>query len=200
MQSTAPIHRIRQLAYGSQQTLAYTNVIWHLLRCWQLFQLRVNNKSHCYAMCQRYFVTWQSNVQQTIFPKFTLGLTAFSALTLLVGRQEGHPACKKLEWWGTGVVVWNEMQTSIWPSWCHCHSLSLAPVKSRLVLPFWYWLTWVVPEKGPLNGCVCVCYSRLKHNGHTAYNTVTKQKCDRVTNIYQPPKRQTTWCNFTLNF
>ena len=21
----------------------------------------------------------------------------------------------------------------------------------------WYWLTWVVPEKGPLNGCVCVC-------------------------------------------
>ena len=30
-------------------------------------------------------------------------------------------------------------------------------VKSRLVLPFWYRLTWVVPEKGPLNGCVCVC-------------------------------------------
>jgi len=24
--------------------------------------------------------------------------SAFSALTLLVGRQEGHPACKKLEW------------------------------------------------------------------------------------------------------
>ena len=44
----------------------------------------------------------------------------------------------------------------IQPSWCHCHSLSLAPVKSRLVLPFWYWLTWVVPEKGPLSGCVCV--------------------------------------------
>jgi len=30
---------------------------------------------------------------------------AFSALTLLVGRQEGHPACKKTEWWGTGVVM-----------------------------------------------------------------------------------------------
>jgi len=26
-------------------------------------------------------------------------------LTLLVGRQEGHPACKKTEWWGAGVVV-----------------------------------------------------------------------------------------------
>ena len=33
---------------------------------------------------------------------------AFSALTLLVGRQEGHPACKKTEWWGAGVVVCRE--------------------------------------------------------------------------------------------
>jgi len=24
-------------------------------------------------------------------------------------------------------------------------------------IPFWYWLTWVVPEKGLLNGSVCVC-------------------------------------------
>ena len=33
--------------------------------------------------------------------RFTLG-TAFSALTLLVGRQDGHP---KTEWWGAGVVI-----------------------------------------------------------------------------------------------
>ena len=79
------------------------------------------------------------------------------ALTLLVGRQEGHPACKKLS--GEVLVwlsVWSEVQTCIWPSWCHCHSLSLASVKSRLVSPFWYRLTRVVPDKGPLNGCVCV--------------------------------------------
>ena len=31
--------------------------------------------------------------------------SAFSALTLLVGRQEGHPACKKTEWWGAGMVI-----------------------------------------------------------------------------------------------
>jgi len=30
---------------------------------------------------------------------------AFRALTLFVGRQEGHPACKKTEWWGAGVVI-----------------------------------------------------------------------------------------------
>ena len=82
---------------------------------------------------------------------------AFSALTLLVGRQGGHPACKKLN---GGVLawlsVWSEVQTCIWPSWCHCHSLSLAPVKSRLVLSFWYRLTWVVSDKRAIKR-VCVC-------------------------------------------
>jgi len=44
-------------------------------------------------------------------------LIAFSALTLLVGRQEGHPACKKLSggelaW----LSVWSKVQTCIWPS------------------------------------------------------------------------------------
>ena len=44
-------------------------------------------------------------------------LFAFSALTLLVGWQEGHPACKKLS---GGVLAWlsawSEVQTCIWPS------------------------------------------------------------------------------------
>ena len=47
----------------------------------------------------------------------TVGCRAFSALTLLVGWQEGHPACKKqsggvLAW----LSVWSEVQTCIWPS------------------------------------------------------------------------------------
>jgi len=85
---------------------------------------------------------------------------AFSALTLLVGRQEGHPACKKLEWWGVGMVICLERGADLHvPSWCHCHSLSVASVKSRLVLPSWYRLTRVVPDIGPLNGCVCVIHS-----------------------------------------
>ena len=70
-------------------------------------------------------------------------------------QQEGHPACKKVS---GGVSAWlsvlSEVQTCIWPSWCHCHSLSLASVKSGWVLPFWYRLIQVV-----LDGCVCVCYS-----------------------------------------
>jgi len=42
---------------------------------------------------------------------------AFSALTLLVGRQEGHPACKKLS---GGVLawfsVWSAMQLAYGPA------------------------------------------------------------------------------------
>jgi len=34
-----------------------------------------------------------------------VGLCAFSALTLLVGWQEGHPACKKIKRWGAGMVI-----------------------------------------------------------------------------------------------
>jgi len=42
---------------------------------------------------------------------------AFSALTLSVGQQKGHPACKELvggllAW----LSVWSEVQTCIWPS------------------------------------------------------------------------------------
>jgi len=61
----------------------------------------------------------------------------FSAVTLLVGRQEGHPACKKLS---SGVLVWLsvwiEMQTCIWTSRFHCHSLSLASVKIQIGFTF----------------------------------------------------------------
>jgi len=53
-------------------------------------------------------------------PTFTVNhfyATAFSALTLLVGRQEWHPACKKLS---GGVLawlsVWSEVQTAYGPA------------------------------------------------------------------------------------
>jgi len=53
------------------------------------------------------------------------------------------------------VLVWvsfcGEVQTCMWSRWCHCHSLSLASVKSRLLLTFCYRLTRVVPDKGLLN-------------------------------------------------
>ena len=97
---------------------------------------------------------------------------AFSALTLSVGWQEGHPAYKTLYTHtrlttlcpglprsaGTRKVkpIWILLKqvtvSGSGISWAICQS---AP-RSRQVLPFWYRLTWVVPEKGLLNGCLCV--------------------------------------------
>jgi len=72
------------------------------------------------------------------------------------GDRKGTQPVKNLS---DGMLAWlsvcSEVQTCIRPSWCHCHSLSLASVKFRLVLPFWYWLARVVPDTGPLNVYVC---------------------------------------------
>jgi len=84
---------------------------------------------------------------------------AFSALTLLVGRQEGHPACKKLEWWGAGVVICLERGADL-------HMARLMPLpltvscSSKVQIGF----TFLVPAHLGSPGksavkrvCVCVC-------------------------------------------
>ena len=151
---------------------AEVRVCWMLVcgtwGCWLISPTgrALSSKPATHHCCSP-IISWITPVKWTFKNNFATynpeGL-AFSALMLLVGQQEGHPACKKLsgrvlEW----LSVWSEVQTCLWPSWCHCHSLSLASVKSRLVLPFWYRLTWVVPEKGPLNGCVCVTPVKWTH-------------------------------------
>ena len=55
-----------------------------------------------------------------------------------------------------------------------------ASFKSRLVLPFWYWLTQVVLEKRPLNGCSSSSSSssrrrRRHHKEHTCSKTLLQQ-------------------------
>jgi len=85
---------------------------------------------------------------------------AFSDLTLLVGWQEGHLACKKLS---GGVLAWlsvlSEVQTCM-PSGCHCHSLSLA---------FQIGFTFLLPAHPGSPGQravkrVCVCVSHAFHH------------------------------------
>jgi len=74
---------------------------------------------------------------------------AYSALTLLVGRQEGHPSGhKKTEWWGTGMVMClgrgadlHKAQLMPLPFTVSCSS------KSRVVLPFWFWYTQTVRKR-----------------------------------------------------
>ena len=72
---------------------------------------------------------------------------------------------------GAGVVICLEQRANLHiaqmmplPLTVSCFS----KLKSKLVLPFWYRLTWVVPEKGPLSphACVrarmCVCVYKLQ--------------------------------------
>jgi len=78
----------------------------------------------------------------------------FSALMLLVGWQEGHPAVKT-EWWGTCMVICLERRAN------DLHMVQLMPLppiiscssKIQNVIPFWCRITQVVVEKRPLNGC-----------------------------------------------
>jgi len=91
---------------------------------------------------------------KTIYTKLqTLKNMPFSALKLLVGRQEGHPACKKLS---GGVMEW----LSVWSA---VHTAQLMPLPltvscfSKIQIGF----TFLIadpgnPGKGPLNGCVSV--------------------------------------------
>jgi len=85
-------------------------------------------------------------------------VVAFSSLMLLFGWQEGHPACKKLS---GGYLSGARCRLAYGPADATATQFSLASVKSRLVLSSWYWLTWVDPEKGPSNVCVCGIFNSL---------------------------------------
>ena len=85
-----------------------------------------------------------------------LSLQCFDAVSWVAGRASG---LKKRV---VGVLAWfsvcSEVQTCMWPSWCHCHSLSLASVKSRLVLTILEPAHPFSPGKKAVKWvCVCVC-------------------------------------------
>jgi len=85
-------------------------------------------------------------------------LYAFSALTLLVGWQEGHPACKKLS---GGVLVWLSVERG-----ADLHIAQVMPLPltvscfSKIQIGF----TFLVPahlgrpaQRAVKRVCVCVC-------------------------------------------
>jgi len=81
------------------------------------------------------------------------------------------------------------VQICIWPSWCHCHSLSLALVKSRLVLVPAHPGN---PRQSPqgckmdvcVRACVCACVSCHIYQCTTIYiNMVT---ADTAYHMYDP--------------
>jgi len=84
---------------------------------------------------------------------------AFSALTLLVGRQEGHPACKRTEWWGAGMIICLELGADL-----HMAQLMLLPLTVSCFSKIQIGFTFVVPahlgspgKRAIKRVCVCVC-------------------------------------------
>jgi len=83
-------------------------------------------------------------------------LSSFSASMLLVEWQEGHPACKKLEWWGVGMVICLERDAVL-----HMAQLMPLPLTASCFSKIQIGFTFLVPAhlgspgKKPLNGCVC---------------------------------------------
>jgi len=84
---------------------------------------------------------------------------AFSALMLLVGWQEGHPAFKKLEWWGTGMVICLEQDADL-----HMAQLMPLPLTVSCFSKIQTGFTFLVPAHLGSHGkravkrvCVCVC-------------------------------------------
>jgi len=80
-------------------------------------------------------------------------------LTLLVGRQEGHLACKKLEWWGAGMVICLERVADM-----HMSQLMPLPLTVCCFSKIQIGFTFLVPAyPGSLGKravkwvCVCVC-------------------------------------------
>ena len=93
---------------------------------------------------------------------------AFSALTLLVGRQEGHPACKKTERWGAGVVICLERGADL-------HMAQLIPLpltvscSSKIQINFTFLVSAHLGSPGQRavkRMCVCVFMVIHKHDVH----------------------------------
>ena len=80
-------------------------------------------------------------------------------LTLLVGRQEGHPHCKKLEWWGAGMVICLERGADL-----HTAQLMPLPLSVSCFSKIQIGFTFLVPahlgsprKRAVKRVCVCVC-------------------------------------------
>ena len=87
----------------------------------------------------------------------------------------------KIEWWGFGLVICLERGAEYlhvaqpMPLPLQTPS-SLASFKSRLLLPFWYWLTQVVLEKRPLNRCSSSCSSYQDFGIFVNFKTCSSSK------------------------
>jgi len=83
-------------------------------------------------------------------------MRAFSVSTLLVGWQEGHPACKT-EWWGAGVVICLERGADF-----HMAQLMLLPLTVSCFSEIRINFTFLVPADPGIPGKMAVKRVRVR--------------------------------------
>ena len=91
----------------------------HACRCavvalalWWSWSCRIALVCHnCSWSCKMVFLTLLHITHNTCAPLVLF--SAFSALTLLVGRQEGRPDCKKTQSWSAGMVIFLERDADL---------------------------------------------------------------------------------------
>ena len=90
---------------------------------------------------------------------------AFSALTLLVGRQEGYPACKKTERWGADMVICLERGVDL-----HMAQWIPLPLTVSCFSKIQIGFTFQVPahpgspgQRAVKRVCVCVCKLHMQN-------------------------------------
>jgi len=104
-------------------------------------------------------------------------------LTLLVGWQEGHPACKKQEWWGAGVVVCLDRGPDL-----HMAQLMPLPLTVSCFSKIQIGFTFLVPARLGSPGkravkrvfvCVyvCVCYLYFILQSMIAFSIKIRDVC-----------------------
>jgi len=78
---------------------------------------------------------------------------------LLVGRQEEHPACKKTEWWGVGMVIYLERGADL-----HMAQRMLLPLTVSCFSKIQIGFAFLVPahlgspgKRAVKRVCVCLC-------------------------------------------
>jgi len=106
--------------------------------------------------CYRHYHTW-------FYKKITL------LWCYWLGDRKSIRPVKKTEWWGDDVVICLRRSAGL-----HITQMMPLPLtvscssKSRQALPFWYQLTRVVPDSGPLNRYLTLWYilQHSKQKGH----------------------------------
>jgi len=124
--------------------------------------------------------SWVNQIPQVLFLHF-FHFQCFETVGWAAGRAASL-SCEVQAW----LSVCSEVQMiCIWSSWWQCHPIVSCYSKIQNGLPFWCWLTQIVLEKRPLNGCVVVVVVPEENIRHS---TVKALKEMQNTDYYQHKK------------